>query len=69
MSEEVQNDGSTKPAQLDRDSAAPVAAALPAHPALPVPDPPDHHDASINVSQTSITQVNTDIIILLTNIT
>ncbi|CAB3257579.1 unnamed protein product [Arctia plantaginis] len=54
MSEEVQNDGSTKPAPLERESATPVAAAPPVHPA---PAPPDHHDASTNVSQTSITQM------------
>ncbi|XP_075986427.1 ubiquitin thioesterase trabid-like isoform X2 [Anticarsia gemmatalis] len=62
MSEEVQNDGSTKPAPLEHEPADPVAAA-PAPPAAsPVAraspaSPPDTLDASTNVSQTSITQM------------
>lgn len=60
MSEEVQNDGSTKPA-LEHESAAPVVPSPAPHAA-----PPDTYDASTNVSQTSITQVNTVYIAYLT---
>lgn len=46
MSEEVQNEGSTKPAPPEQELAPVVA-----------PSPPDFLDASINVSQTSIGQM------------